>query len=165
MSAEALVREKIRAIVIEGKLSLVAAALLSLATYFLCTRTLPSGSELYARQGCIATALFLLLFTALRIFSHTLSLQLHRVTVSLDGEAVSSRSVRIFVIYKELVKIAVGVSLSLAWIAGLLFIAETFAASIVLVPLFYALGFSALLFAVTYGFVSFVDLIPYPFSR
>ena len=158
-------REKVRSIVVEGKSSLVAAAILSLTMFYLCTRTLPTGSDLYTQQGVVASGLFLLLFVSLRIFSHIISQQLHRVIHSLDGEAVSSRSVRVFVVYKELVKAAVGVSLSLAWIAGLLYIGEVFAASLLLVPVFCALVYSSVLFAVTYGFVTFVDLIPYPFSR
>lgn len=158
-------RERIRAIVVTGKSSLLTAALLSLSIFYLCTRSLPAGSELYARQGLVAVGLFLLLFTALRIFSHNLSVQLQRTTLSLDGEEVASRSVRVFVIYKEVVKAAVGVSLSLAWIAGLLFIAENFLSAFFLVPVLYALGLSTLLFAFTYAFVAFVDLIPYPFSR
>ncbi len=158
-------RERVRTIVVEGKSSLLAAALLSLTMFYLCTRTLPSGSDLVARQGLVASGVFLLLFAALRIFSYNLSSQFHRVTLSLDGEEVSSRSVRIFVIYKELVKTAVGVSLSLAWIAGILYIAETFVASFLLIPVLYTLGYSSLLFAVAYGFMIFVDLIPYPFSR
>jgi len=158
-------RERVRDIVVESKSSLLTAALLSLSIFYLCTRSLPAGSEQYTRQGLVAVGLFLLLFTALRIFSHNLSLQLQRAIVSLDGEEVASRAVRIFVVYKEVVKVAVGVSLSLAWIAGLLFIAETFLSAFFLVPVLYALGLSALLFAFTYAFVTFVDLIPYPFNR
>jgi len=158
-------REKVRAIVVEGKSALVAAALLSFLIFYLCTRSLPAGSEYFARQGLVAAVLFLLLFTALRIFSHNVSIQGHRVTLSLDGEEVSSRSVRIFFLYKELVKATVGVSLSLAWIAGLLFIAASFPRSFWLLPVLYGLGFSALLFAMTSAFIAFVDLIPYPFNR
>lgn len=158
-------RERIRDIVVESKSSLLTAAFLSLFIFYLCTRSLPAGSELYTRQGLVAVGLFLLLFTALRIFSHNLAVQLQRVVISLDGEEVASRAVRVFVIYKEIVKAAVGVSLSLAWIAGLLFIVENFITAFFLAPLLYALGLSTLLFAFTYAFVTFVDLIPYPFNR
>ena len=70
--------------------------------------------------------------------------------------------VRLFVIYKEVVKTVVGVSLTLGWMAGLLFISEHFGALFLGVPVLLGVAYSALLFGLAHLFSSFVDHIHYP---
>lgn len=155
---------KIKVLVGQGRKALLVSAGLSLGLFAFATRSVSFDSTLFSRHLLVSTLIFVFTFLSLRLFAHVVAQHLGKEVAALDGVEVSARSLWIFVVYKELVKCAVGVSLTLAWIAGLLFFTEKFAASFLMLT-GAGVAYSGALYLFTYVFVLFVDQIPYPFSR
>lgn len=115
---------------------------------------------LVARQAMLTVMLFACLYATFRLFGQAVR---SRVVAEMSGgEGSDPRVVRMFVIYKEVVKTVVGVSMTLGWLAGLLFIAEHFGQMFVGVPVLMGLALSGMLFGMAHVFASFVDHIHYP---
>lgn len=116
------------------------------------------------RQAACVALLCLLLTYAGRLFAANVRRHLALERVGHAGEA--SRVLLVaFVAYKEGVKAVFGSSLTLAWLAGLLFILERFAGQSLLVPLGLALVYSAVVFALIFAFAALLDAIRYPFRH
>jgi hypothetical protein len=120
------------------------------------------------QQGCPAGKAVLfstLLFAALHLFAAGVRQHLARERAILDSEGVNGLFLGVFVLYKEAIKTVVGVSLTLGWLGGLLFIAEHFDSGFPLLPALLGVGLSAAAFLPAYLFSSFLDLIRYPRSN
>lgn len=141
--------------------SLPVAALLTVG--MLVYSTAPAHSlELLGRQSLVALCVFPLLFIAFRLYAHACRQRL--AALAAETGADTSRGLKFFVFYKEAIKTAVGVSLTLAWIAGLLFVGERFADSLILVPVVAGVAVSAFSLGFAHAFAFFIDLIPYPWA-
>lgn len=93
-----------------------------------------AGSDQVVRHLLLSGAMFLLQFVAFYLFSASVRRHLAGERRCLDGEQVSSLLLWAFVLYKEGIKTVIGVSLTLGWLAGLLFIAEHCREQFILVP-------------------------------
>lgn len=155
--------QRLKVAVVEGKRSALIAAATSLALFIVFSRFGVDNNSLVLRQALVAAGIFVLLFVALRLFSSVVRAHRLRLAACYDIPLEEQgRGMRLFVIYKEVVKAVMGCSFTLAWLAGLLFIVEKFASQAIFVPFGLTVLYSAALFAVSYLFVLFVDNIPYP---
>jgi len=123
------------------------------------------GSGTLLVQSLLAVFLLACLTTACVLFSVLVRAHVARLNVSLAHIEPSPTFLKLFVVYKEGVKLVFGTSLTLAWLAGLLFIADKLGDHFLLVPVGAALGYSALIFIPTWLFTCVVDAIPYPGSQ
>jgi hypothetical protein len=119
-----------------------------------------AAPDLLARQVALAGLLFLLLYTMFRLFSAGVNNHVARELA--EVQEANGRLIRLFVVYKEMVKTVVGVSLTLGWLAGLLFIVENFGQASLVLPVLMGAAFTGLLFAMALTFTSFMDHIRYP---
>lgn len=153
--------QKVKTAVFASPLSLLLAMFLSIA-FFLGTHRPESVSpDVLHRHLFLAGAIFIFLSLVFSRFAVGVREELARERERLE-QGYSRLLLRVFVVYKELIKTVVGVSLSLGWLAGLVFIAERFGDQIIIVPLLLGLGLSAVAFLPAYLFASFVDMIRYP---
>ncbi len=152
--------QRIRQVVRRDNKSLLLAALLTGGLFVGKFQAGLAAPTLLARQGLFSALFFCGLFVTFRLFSSAVAG--HVALEMVDGEETNRRLVRLFVIYKEVVKTVVGVSLTLGWLAGLLFISEHFSGWFIGVPVLLGGALSALVFGLTYVFSSFVDHIHYP---
>jgi len=106
--------------------------------------------------------MFLLQFMAIYLLSTSVRRHLASERESLGGDKVNSLLLWAFVLYKEGIKTVIGVSLTLGWLAGLLFIADHFREQFILVPVLLGVVLSALVFLPAYFFSSLLDHIRYP---
>ena len=152
--------QRIKQAVRRDNKSLLLAALFSGGLFVGKIPAVVATPDLIARQSLLTVLLFFGLFLTFRLFATAVA---SHVTLEMtDGEESNRQLVRLFVIYKEVVKVVVGVSLALGWLAGLLFISEHFRELFLLVPVLLGGCLTALLSALAYGFTSFVDHIHYP---
>lgn len=152
--------QRIKQAVRRDNKSILLAALLSGGFFVGRLDGLAAAPHLLAHQSVLTGLLFFGLFTTFCLFSRNVSR--HVVLEMVDGAEENRSLVRLFVIYKEVVKTVVGVSLTLGWLAGLLFISEHFAAQLLAIPVLLGAAYSALLFGIAQFFASFVDHIHYP---
>ncbi len=152
--------QRIKQAVRRDNKSILLAALFSGGLFVSKIPAVVAAPALIARQSFLTLLLFGGLFITFRLFATTVAR--HMTLEMTDGKESNRQLVRLFVIYKEVVKVVVGVSLSLGWLAGLLFISEHFREMFLLVPVQLGGGLTALLSALAYGFTSFVDHIHYP---
>ncbi|AMV73836.1 hypothetical protein JCM30471_22560 [Desulfuromonas carbonis] len=152
--------QRIKQAVRRDNKSILLAALFSGGLFVGKIPAVVAAPNLIARQSFLTLLLFCGLFATFRLFSTAVASHVNLEMT--DGEESNRQLVRLFVIYKEVVKVVVGVSLSLGWLAGLLFISEHFREMFLLVPVLLGGGLTALLSALAYGFTSFVDHIHYP---
>ena len=145
--------------------SFLASAALSLLMFSYCSAPSLRAGSLPGRQALLALLVFVLLFVALRLFAVVCGTRLRIEHAHLEPGQELTRGLKIFVLYKEAVKTTVGVSLTLAWIAGLLLVADKLGNSFFLVPLAAGTAITALLSALAYIFVVFVDHVPYPWGQ
>lgn len=142
--------------------SLVLPALASFGLFRGLYGDLPASPEEWLRPVVSTLLFFFLSSVACRLFAGSVRRHVAREQAQLEGEA--NRVLLItFVAYKEGVKAVFGASLLLAWMAGVLFILERFAAHTFLVPLGLGLAYSALLFALVFAFAALLDAFRYPF--
>lgn len=141
----------------------VAALLWSGMWVFLPPPQIGNGTILV--QSLLAVGLLICLTTACVLFTVLVRAHMTRLSVSLVHIEPSPTFLKLFVTYKETVKVIFGTSLTLAWLAGLLFIAEKLGDRFLLVPVAAAVGYSAVIFVPTWLFTCVVDAIPYPGSH
>lgn len=158
-------RKKIVTVVKRDAKCLFLAGAASLVFAFLNLRGAFAGSAPPFRPLALTAVLFVLLYFAFGLFSAAVSRHMALERAHLETAEVNWIALFLFVAYKETVKAIFGVSLSLAWMAGVLFILETFRGHFILVPVVLGLGYSALLFLLVFFFASFLDLFRYPFRR
>lgn len=147
-----------------GKALLASAGFTSVLFYHCSAASLRAGTW-PERQVLLASLIFVLLFAALRLFTLACDRRLRFELAALGGEQRISRGVKFFVLYKEAIKTSVGVSLTLAWLAGLLLVTDKLGDSFFLVPLLAGTVVTAVLAGLARGFVVFVDHIPYPWGE
>jgi len=154
--------QKVQSVVRRWPFSLVTAAFLAVGYLVAGLHSPAAGPEAMARHlGCSA-AMFLLLFTALRLFFGGVRRDLAKERAVLDSERVNGLLLWGFVFYKESIKTVVGVSFSLGWLAGLLFITERFGGQFILLPVGLGVALSVLAFFPAYLFGAVLDQIRYP---
>jgi len=158
-------RKKIVTVVKKDAKYLFLSGAVSLVLAFPNLRGAFAGSAPPFRPLALSALLFLLLYLALRLFAATVSRHIGLERAHLETAEVNRVALFLFVAYKEAVKAIFGVSLTLAWMAGVLFILETFASHFFLVPVVLGLLYSALLFLLVFSFAAFLDLFRYPFRR
>jgi hypothetical protein len=154
--------QKVKVAVGKSPYSLVLALLFSSAFFASGFFTETTGPNQMARHLLLSGAMFLLQFVAFYLFSASVRRHLVGERRSLDGEQVNGLFLWFFVLYKEAIKTIVGVSLTLGWLAGLLFIAEHFREQFILVPALLGAALSALAFLPAFFFSSLLDHIRYP---
>jgi hypothetical protein len=143
----------------QGRKSLLTSAGLSITLFSYQAYSLTFDNALLSRQLLLSALLFLSTFLALRLFAHLVARSVEYQTSQRDAVVFPS-TLRSLVVFKELVKCVVGLSLTLVWAAGLLSISETFVNSLPIITVGVGSGFSLLLFFVAYLFVLFADWIP-----
>ena len=151
--------QRVRQAVRRDNKPLFFAALGSIAVFAGNLQRVIADPGVLPRHVALTGLFFVLLFLAFHLFAREVGRQLTMEMNDLDGAC--AKVVKMFVVYKEVVKTMVGVSLTLAWLAGLLYLSEHIQASLIL-PVLGGLGLSALLFGMAAGFVAFVDHIHYP---
>jgi len=119
-----------------------------------------AAPDLLARQAVLAGLLFLLLYTMFRLFSAGVNNHVSRELA--EAEEANGKLLKLFVVYKEMVKTVVGVSLTLGWLASLLFIVENFGQASLVLPVVMGFALTGLLFGMALTFTSFMDHIRYP---
>lgn len=154
--------QKVKAVVGKRNLSLILALLFSGAFFASNFRPETAGPDQIARHLFFSGAMFLLQFIAIYLFSASLRRHFACEKGGLGGEPANSFLLWAFVLYKEGVKTVIGVSLTLGWIAGLLFIAEAFSDHIILVPVLLGVALSAVVFLPAWFFSSLIEHIRYP---
>lgn len=154
--------QKVKAVVGKKNFSLILALLFSGAFFVTNFRPEAVGPDQVGRHLLFSSAMFLLQFIAIYLLSSSLRRHFASEKGSLGGEPVNNFLLWAFILYKEGVKTVIGVSLTLGWIAGLLFIAETFSDQIILVPVLFGVALSALVFLPAWFFSSLLDHIRYP---
>lgn len=152
--------QRIKQAVRRDNKSILLAALLSGGFFVDRLDGLAAAPHLLAHQSVLTGLLFFGLFTTFCLFSRGVAR--HVVLEMVDGAEENRSLVRLFVIYKEVVKVVVGVSLTLGWMAGLLFISEHFGDLFLAIPVLMGGALSALLAGMAHLFTSFVDHIHYP---
>jgi len=116
-------------------------------------------------QTILAVGLLICLATVCVLFTVLVRAHMARLSVALAHIEPSPTFLKLFVVYKEGVKVVFGSSLTLAWLAGLLFISDKLGDHFLLVPVGAAVAYSALIFIPTWLFTCVVDAIPYPGSQ
>ncbi|HXV22399.1 MAG TPA: hypothetical protein VD811_15555 [Desulfuromonadales bacterium] len=154
--------QKIKVAVGKSPFSLVLALLFSSAFFSSGFRPETVGSDQMTRHLLLSGAMFLLQFVAFYLFSASVRQHLAGERRNLDGEQVSGLLLWFFILYKEGIKTIVGVSLTLGWLAGLLFIAEHCREQFILVSALLGVALSALAFLPAFFFSSLLDHIRYP---
>lgn len=153
---------KVKTLVAKSPFSLLLALLFSAAFFVSGYRPELSGSVHLLRHLALSGGMFLLQFTAFYLFSASMRRHLVRERADLAAEGASGLLLWCFVFYKEVIKTVVGVSLTLGWLAGLLFIAEHSRDQFILVPVLLGGALSALAFLPALFFASLLDQIRYP---
>lgn len=115
----------------------------------------------FSKQFGLACLFFILLQVSAKLFNSSVQVHIATEVKELDLEA-PSRFLKLFVLYKELIKTVIGVSMALAWMAGVVFILELFADAFVLVPVLVALLYSVVLMGCMRLFVAIMDNIRFP---
>lgn len=153
--------QKVKSLVGRWPASLLFAFILAAA--YLTGGMVPAtaGPDALARHLVCSAAMFLLLFAALCLFSGAVRRHLERERADLGG-GFNPVFLWVFVVYKEAVKAVVGVSLSLGWLAGLLFISERFSGQFILLPAVLGVVFSAIALWPAHLFGAVLDQIRYP---
>jgi hypothetical protein len=154
--------QKVKVAVGKSSFSLVLALLFSSVFFASGFRPETAGPDQVARHLLISGVMFLLQFLAFYLFSASVRRHLAGERRSLDCEQVNGLLLWFFVLYKEGIKTIVGVSLTLGWLAGLLFIAEHCREQFILVPALLGAALSALAFLPAFFFSSLLDHIRYP---
>lgn len=154
--------QEVRVAVGKSPFSLVLALLFSGVYFASGFRPETAGPDQVARHLLLSGAMFLLQFVAFNLFSASVRRHLAGERRSLDGEQVNGLLLWFFVLYKEGIKTIVGVSLTLGWLAGLLFIADHCREQFILVPALLGAALSALAFLPAFFFSSLLDHIRYP---
>ena len=154
--------QKVKAAVGKRNFPFILALLFSGAFFATNFRPETFGPDQVARQLLFSVAMFLLQFMAIYLLSSSLRRHFASEKGSLGGEPVNNFLLWLFILYKEGVKTVIGVSLTLGWIAGLLFIAETFSNQFILVPVLLGVALSAVLFLPAWFFSSLLDHLRYP---
>jgi hypothetical protein len=152
---------KVKSAVARVPRSLLLALLFSLALFAAGDRPVAAWADAPPRQLLLAGAFCIGLFVTFRVFGRGIRRQLALERGRLQ-EGYSRAWLWFFVVYKELIKTVIGVSFTLGWLAGLLFVAERFGDQFLAVPALLGLGVSALALLPAYLFTSFIDLIHYP---
>lgn len=150
--------QRVKAVVGKRNFSLVLALLFSGAFFASNFRPEAVGPDQVVRHG----AMFVLQFAAIYLLASSLRRRFASEKGGLGGDPVNGFLLWAFILYKEGVKTVIGVSLTLGWIAGLLFIAETFSDQIILVPVLLGVALSVALFLPAWFFSSLLDQIRYP---
>jgi hypothetical protein len=153
---------KLKVAVRKSPYSLLLAFLFSGAFLVSGFRPESTGADQLARHLALSGAMFLLQYLAFSLFSASLRRHLARERTGLNVERVNRLLFWVFVLYKEIIKTVVGVSLTLGWLAGLLFIAEHCRGQFVLVPVLLGLALSALAFLPAFFISAVLDHIRYP---
>lgn len=153
---------KVKAAVGRSSLALVLALLFSSAFFAAGFRPETAGPDQMARHLILSGAMFLLQFVAFHLLCASVRRHLAGEQAELGPGRAGGPLLWAFVLYKEAVKTVVGVSLTLGWLAGLLFIAERFGDRFILVPAVLGLVLSALAFLPAIFFSSLLDHIRYP---
>jgi hypothetical protein len=154
--------QKVKAAVGKSPFAFVLALLISVAFFASGYRPETAGPDQMARHLLLSGAMFLLQFMAIYLFSTSVRRHLASERGGLDGERVNGLLLWSFVLYKEGIKTVLGVSLTLGWMAGLLFIAEHCRDQFILVPALLGVALSALVFLPAFFFSSLLDHIRYP---
>jgi hypothetical protein len=154
--------QKVKVAVGKSPFSLVLALLFSSAFFSSGFRPETAGPDQIARHLLLSGAMFLLQFVAFYLFSASVRRHLAGERRSLDGEQVNGLLLWSFVLYKEGIKTVIGVSLTLGWLAGLLYIAEHCRDQFILVPVLLGVALSALVFLPALFFSSLIEHIRYP---
>ena len=150
----------IREVFGQGRKALLTSAGLSLTLFAYQTHSLTFDDPLLPRRLLLSTLLFLATFLTLRLFAHLVARSLACQSSALATE-VAPPGLWIFVVCKELVKCVIGLSLTLAWFAGLLHIGTTFVAMPSVVVLGAGCGYSLSIYLVAYAMVHFIDRLPW----
>lgn len=153
---------KVKVAIGKSPFAFVLALLISGAFFAAGFRPEVSGSDQMARHLLLSGAMFLLQFLAFCLFSASLRRNLSGERKNLNGEQVNGLLLWFFVLYKEGLKAVVGVSLTLGWLAGLLYIAENCKGQFILLPALLGVVLSALAFLPAHFFTSLIDHIRYP---
>jgi hypothetical protein len=115
----------------------------------------------FSRQFGWACLLFVLLQVSAKLFNSSVRVHIAMEVAELGLDA-PSRFLKLFVLYKEMIKTVIGVSMALAWMAGVVFILELFVESFILVPILVALLYSIVLIGCMRLFVAIMDNIRFP---
>ncbi len=115
-----------------------------------------------ARLLKFSGGVFILFLVAFSILCSTVRRHLAHERDNLHAGESGGVLLWMFVLYKEAVKTVFGVSMTLGWMAGMLFLVDYFRDVSLVVPLLLALPLSALAFLPAYFFTSLLDHIPYP---
>jgi hypothetical protein len=153
---------KVKVAVGRSPFALVLALLFSIAFFASGYRPETAGPDQMARHLLLSGAMFLLQFIAFCLLCASVRRHLAGERANLDPGRTGGLLLWAFVLYKEAVKTVFGVSLTLGWLAGLLFIAEHFGDRFILVPALLGLALSALAFLPAFFFSSLLDHIRYP---
>ena len=157
--------KKIISLVRKDAKYLFLAAAASFGFSFLSSRSVFDGSVSLLRTAGLTALLFILVYFAIRLFASAIHRHMAFERSHMETAEANRIALFLFVSYKESVKAIFGVSLTLAWMAGVLFILESFRAQFILVPVFLGLGYSVLLFLLVFSFAAFLDHFRYPFGR
>jgi hypothetical protein len=121
-----------------------------------------AGSDQLIRLLKLSCILFLLQFVAFSLLAASVRRHLAHERENLSPGRGGGLLLWTFVLYKEAVKTVFGVSMTLGWLAGMLFITDHFRDHFILVPVLLGLPFSAIAFLPAYLFAALLDHIPYP---
>lgn len=135
---------------------------LSLVFFFAGYRPEVMRHAAYTRHLAISAIIFVFLFVIFKLFGASVKISVAQEKRDLAAEDVNSRLLHLFIFYKELIKTVVGVSLTLAWLAGLMFIFDHFVTYSFLAKAGMGLGLSVFLFLCSLAFVTVVDQVRYP---
>lgn len=144
----------------QGRKALLTSAGLSITLFSYQMHSLAFDNALLPRQLLLSVLLFLSTFLALRLFTRMVARSVDIQIATLDAMVVPP-ALRVFVVCKELVKCVVGLSLTLAWVAGLLYISATFVDASPIITVGMGSGYSLLVYLAAYSVVLFVDRIPW----
>ncbi len=109
-----------------------------------------------------SAALFLLQFIAFSLLSASVRRHIAHERENLHPGKKGGLLLWIFVLYKEGVKTVFGVSMTLGWMAGMLFLTDYFRDQSIVLPMLLGIPLSAVAFLPAYLFASLLDHIPYP---
>jgi hypothetical protein len=149
---------KAKAIVRKGTRPYFLATLFTLA-FFAAGLNLKAHPDIISRHLIYSGIVFFAVWAACRLIADGVQrrIRLEGVEPLAAGDMITT-----FVVYLEAIKHVVGVSFTLGWIAGIVACWDFLGDRGTMVPLTASLAVSAVAFAVTYGFSSFVDHLRWP---